>query len=128
MVFLLWYNGVMETLLKNLNNIKDLLEDLVKVQPPKPKISMQGAVDATSAPSAIKPMATQKVAADPNSKKKAKNVARQLDAATAVTAKPIAEAMSEGGNQKAPMTASIKETLNTTPKAKLPKPPKLPKI
>lgn len=112
----------METLIKKLKDIKEMLEKAY--QPAKPKISMPtNGVTTPGAPGAIKPSATQKVAADPNSKKNALKVAEQLE--NSEVAKPIAEAMVENNKPKTP-SLSIKETL--TPTVKKPKKLKLPKL
>jgi hypothetical protein len=114
----------MEILIKKLKDIKEMLEKAY--QPAKPKLSMPtSGVSAPTAPGAVKPSATQKVAADPNSKKNALKVAEQLD--NSEVAKPIADAMTNG-KPKAP-SLSIKETLASPPtKPKKPKLPKLPKV
>ena len=111
----------METLIKKLKDIKEMLEKAY--QPAKPKISMPtNGVATPSAPGAIKPSATQKVAADPNSKKNALKVAEQLE--NSEVAKPIAQAMTNG-KPKAP-SLSIKETIPTA--VQKPKKLKLPTI
>ena len=111
----------MEILIKKLKDIKEMLEKAY--QPAKPKLSMPtNGVPTPSAPGAIKPSATQKVAADPNSKKNALKVAEQLE--NSEVAKPIADAMTNG-KSKAP-SLSIKETL--TPPVAKPKKLKLPKL
>jgi hypothetical protein len=110
----------METLLKKLNNIKEMLEKAI--QPPKPKLSMPtSGIAAPTASGPIKPSSTEKVAADPNSKKNAIKVAEQLENSDVV--KPIAQAMTNG-KSKAP-SLSIKETASPIKK---PKKLKLPSI